>query len=391
MTKLLAILAGVGAGVLIVWITASRALSSERLLVGDVNWPRGGAIGDFSRQFPDRDENDSATRLLATAERFGERELREARPAMNDYLRRELSANGDTVAPPPPAVKQFLQTHANVIRTLRAQIISNPGPVWKQQIDDILDPPGPPLGLHMQLFLLLTTDALTQRSQQNDLAAWTDLRAAWVLSQSLWERPEIMSVLTAMIGTRMIAAAAVKLLAPPPPWWAEVVSFDVRQPLLRSMEYEAWAAHQRAERFPAGEPDGTPFGDAIRGFVAPLLRPIRAVQAGIVIGRLRDTAAAAATADPCAPFVIAHSPEWAGVVRRFNRFQIEREGVAKFLQLKAHRPPGARSVCKDAKWDYRQNGDAIELAFRGTIPPQASRVTIIPLTYRYGGLTAERR
>src|SRR5439155_14412941 len=87
MRKTLAILAAIGAGVVIAWLTGSRALSGSTLLVA---WPS----VDFARQFGDRQENESATRLMATAERFGE-DLAIARPALSDYIRKP------TGAPPP--------------------------------------------------------------------------------------------------------------------------------------------------------------------------------------------------------------------------------------------------------------------------------------------------
>jgi hypothetical protein len=349
--KAIALLAAIGGGVLIAWIAGSRALSGEALVT---NWP----ARDFARQFPDRDENESATRLLATVERFGD-DLGKSRPALSDYIR-----HGGT---PPP----FLQQHANTIRTLRAQIVSNPPPVWSLQINDILEPPTPPFGTAMQLFTLFGADAIAQR---NELAAWTDLRAAWILARSLWDRPEPMSVMIAMSGTRVVAAVAARLQPPIPAWWNDTAAFEVRLPLLRSIEYEAWATRVRAERYPVGESDGSRFDDTIRRVVAPVFRPIRAAQASIAIGRLQKTAAASAHADPCEPFVIAEAPDWAAFVRRFNRFRIEREGVDKFLT----RNFSPSSQCKSGRWTY----DGAMLTFHGTLPPQTSRMTVIPLTYR---------
>ena len=350
MKKAIALLAAIGVGVLIAWIAGSRALSGKALVT---NWP----ARDFARQFPDRGENESATRLLATVERFGD-DLTKARPALSDYIR-----HGG--APPP-----FLQQHANTIRTLRAQIVSNPPPVWPLQINDILEPPNPPLGTAMQLFTIFGADAL---AQHNEAAAWTDLHAAWILARSLWDRPEPMSVMIAMSGTRVVAAVAIRLQPPIPAWWSETAAFDVRSPLLRSIEYEAWATRVRAERYPVGESDGSRFHDALRRVVAPVFRPIRAAQASIAVGRLQKTAMAAVHTDPCEPFVIAEAPDWAAFVRRFNRFRIEREGVDKFLR----RDFSPSSQCKGGRWTY----DGATFAFHGALPPQTSRMTIIPLRY----------
>ena len=156
MRKTIALLAAVSGGVLTAWLGGSRALTGATLAV---DWPS----RNFAAQFSDRDENDSATRLLSIVERFGD-----------DFgtIRRGVVPTG------------FLAKHANAIRTLRAEIVSNPPPVWPLQISEILEPPVPPLGTHMQLFQLLAADAIAQHDGENERAAWTDLRAAWVLAVS---------------------------------------------------------------------------------------------------------------------------------------------------------------------------------------------------------------
>jgi hypothetical protein len=356
--KALAILAAAGAGALVAWLAGSRAFSGETVVL---DWPD----RKFARQFPNRAENESATRLMSTVERFGD-ELPKARASLTDYIRKE--------GPPPP----FLEKHANTIRTLRAQIASNPPPVWALQIDDILEPPLPPLTLHMQLFQLLGADALAQHKSGNEAAAWADLRAAWILSQALWNRPEAWSVGTAMVGNRVIAAVAAKLDPPLPAWWSDAAAFDVRPPLVRSIAYEAWAARARADRFPVGESDGSRLDNAVRRAAAPFVRPIRVAQASLVAGRLRHAAAAVENSDPCEPFVIASMPEWAGFVRRFNRFRIEREGVDKLLTLKSGGAFSPASQCRSGRWTW----DGTTLAFHGALPPPTSRATIIPLAHR---------
>lgn len=312
---------------------------------------------------------------MATAERMSDN-----RQALNDYIRRELTSASPAVAAPPEPVARFLDAQANTIRTLRAQLVSNPPPVWTLSVAEVLDPPIPPISLHMQLFAVLSADALAQQSRGNHAAAWSDLRAEWILSRSLWDRPEIWSVMTAMGGTRLVTAISPKLDAPAPAWFDDVLAFDVTAPLVHALRYEAWIAQSRADRYPAGEPDDSRFAETIRRAVAPALRPVRVAQAAMRAGRLRETAAAVARVDPCAPFVIRDMREWSGLVRRFNRFRIEREGVAKYLDVKAGRPPAniRQSACAQAHWEY----DGAKLAFRGTLPPTSSRVAVIPLTYR---------
>jgi len=256
---------------------------------GTTSWP--------SPKFPQRSENASATRLLATVERFGDDLLTIRRGQV------------------PPG---FLEKHANTIRTLRAQIISNEPPVWALDIEDILQPPSPPLLTHLRLFSLLGADALAQK---NAAAAWADLHAIWILSRSLWQRPETMSMAIALRGSRTIAEVAPNIGPPMPEWWNEFASFDVRVPLLRAIEYEAFAMRLRAERYPLGEPDGSKFDDTVRGLAAPFVRPIRVAQSTIAIEKMHEITVAEMKADACRPFAVADMPEWSGFIRRFNEFR----------------------------------------------------------------------
>src|SRR5438093_13097149 len=111
-----------------------------------------------------------------------------------------------------------------------------------------------------------------------------------------------MSVMIAMSGTRVMASVATKLQPPIPSWWKEAAAFDVRPPLLRSIEYYAWATRVRADRYPVGESDGSRFDDALRRVVAHALRPLRHSHTSIAVGRLQKASIHARNYDPSDPF-----------------------------------------------------------------------------------------
>ncbi|HJT18360.1 MAG TPA: hypothetical protein VJ853_13265 [Thermoanaerobaculia bacterium] len=165
--------------------------------------------------FPPRAENASAERLLSTIERFGD-DL--------DTIRWGEVPCG------------FVQKHANTIRTLRAQIVSNEPPVWQTDIDDVFHAPMPPLRLQFRVFEILAADATSQR---NPAIAWTDLHAMWILDRSLFDRPEASSIRTALFARHMILDAS-NHLGPRPEWWREVESFDTATAAARSHGYEVW-------------------------------------------------------------------------------------------------------------------------------------------------------
>jgi len=165
--------------------------------------------------FPPRAENASAGRVLSTIERFG---------GDLDMIRWGEVRCG------------FLQKHANTIRTLRAQIISNDAPVWQTDIDDVFHAPMPPLRLQMRVFSILAADASAQRTPA---VAWADLHAIWILDRALFDRPEANSIRAAVYGRRLIFQSS-KHLGDPPAWWREFESFDSGTAEARSHAYEMW-------------------------------------------------------------------------------------------------------------------------------------------------------
>jgi len=258
-----------------------RPIAAFLIALIAVEWP----ARDFALRFPDRAENESAARLMATASRLGDGR----------------------------------HSDADTLRTLRAQIISSPAPVWRQQVGEILEPPMPPLALHMRLIRALGADAIAQQSK---VAAWADLRAIWILSRALWDRPEAWSIATAAFGNRTIAKSAAKIGGPEPSRFAEAANLDVRTPLVRSIEYEAWLTRERADRYPAGESDGSFLDDTVREAAAPFVRPIRLVKADLEIQHLQAVAA-----NPCDN--VTSAPEWSAFARRVMASQLQNDRVAR--------------------------------------------------------------
>jgi hypothetical protein len=130
----------------------------------------------------------------------------------------------------------FLQKHANTIRTLRAQIVSNDAPVWRTDIDDVFHAPLPPLRMQMRAFSILAADAESQRSPA---IAWADLHAMWILDRALFDRPEATSIRAALYCRRLILQSS-RHLGDAPQWWREVESFDGGTAVARSHAYEVW-------------------------------------------------------------------------------------------------------------------------------------------------------
>ena len=247
---------------------------------------------DFASRLPSHNENASATRLMATVSQFGN-DLRNSRPT-----------------------PEFLDKYAKTIGTLRAQIVSDPPPVWASDPRDILEPPMPPVSEHRWLFQILGADAIAQHRRGNDAVAWADLHAIQILGRVLWDRPEWWCIGTAAFGNRMMMTVAASLNSPPPAWWAEAAAFDVRPAVRRAIEYEAWGIRERASRYPAGESDGSFLDDTLRDTAAAIIRPFRLMQSSVTIEHLHELANAVAKAGPCDRVSVASAPQWNGFVQR---------------------------------------------------------------------------
>jgi hypothetical protein len=328
--------------------------------------------------FPDRDENETARRLLALLPRADEEKIREGRSAAIDYIRREVSNPALEPAEPPNDVAKNLEANGKTIASMRALLLSNPPPVWKQRANDLIDAPRIEFPLFMQVFTLLSADALAEQSRGNTAAAWADLGAMNVLTQSLWTRPESNAVLLALTGDRLLNAAASKLPPPAPAWWSEFATFDSRPNFVRAMQYEAWAMRAHAERYPAGDPDDEgDFDEVLRQAAEPMFQPIRMFEAEHRAKAIRELAPIVATAKPCDAIP---NPEgaryWASSARRLHRFVIEREGVTRLHAARANTAVDATSACKGTRWEFKKTDKGFDLAFTGKLPEPETRVNV---------------
>ena len=383
MTRVFAFIAVLAAVALGVWLLGNHLFVSTRVEPAPSVMP-------VQKHFPNHDENEAASRFLATVTRFDEDKLHDNRGAYVDYIRAEVQSPKMESAPPPAHLAKFLTENAAAIHAMRAQLASNPMPLWKQRAEDLLETPQPDVILLTHVCMMLSADALAQHAAHADAGAWSDLGAAWVLTRSLWARPEVSSVLAGLTGSRLIVAVATKLPAPAPAWWKDFATFDVRTPLSLALEYEAWAVRTRADKYPAGElNDDNAFEETVRRTVEPFARPIQILEADARARDLRELMRDVKTMDPCAELPLASRARWTSTLRRFNRFLIEREGVAKLLELQEQRAKNAAwppkiadaSSCAGQRWVYEANAEGMQLRFGGHIANPETRI-ITPLEYR---------
>jgi hypothetical protein len=390
--------------VALVWFAGARFLNTTALTAGSARWPNNlGTANDIAHHFPRLPMNEAATRVAELSKplgvQFDERPagITSLRAPLNAYLARAVAGVNDDIDAPPPAVAAWLAQHGNELRAVQQQLVAQDPPQWPVDAEALLDAPIPRLLAHMDLFRLLAVDALEQRRAGNDAVAWDDLHASWKLSQGLLTRPELISQLIAIAGTRLANGVAAKLSAPTPAWRHELSSFDFGAAAVAALAYEGTHGWRVARAYPAGEPADVAKQTRIERLAATVAGPWTRYRAGQSLDAQRELATELASLRACDPHprTPRDTPNLTEAWRRIGRVRAEVEGVEKLLALKAARaqsgawpesmPSIEGSSCTDGRWRYSRAADgSMSLAFTKPIGVAPSQLTIVPLAFRYG-------
>lgn len=330
-------------------------------------WPEHlGTIEDVAKRYPNMETNVAAAVLTKQLPGV---DIEAVKEPLGRYEVTELERVGDQVQPPAGAVAGFLAQHDAALDAVRDHILTS-GPLrWETKLERAHDAPLPNLLKQMQLTKLFTARALA-KAANHDATAWDDLHAIWLLDRALWQRPELISTLIALSGSRMVNAAAAKMPLPVPAWFAEVQSFDYRHNFAASYQAEAWMS--RHTPLHALE---RPFLDACALDMAEQMRV------------WTNELAANGNCDlsPVKPIAVASwnlmgkvaTPNLAAAWQRFARFRAEREATDKILALRAGQTPPAQTACSDGTWTVAAN----EVKFSRDIAVRAPGINY-PLVYR---------
>jgi hypothetical protein len=302
-------------------------------------WPENlGTLDDASKRYRDAETNAAAetlTKLLPAVD------IKSIKEPLADYYRAELERNGDQVQPPPANVAAFLAQHDAQMNAVRDHVLTA-GPSWVEHFERGHDAPIPNLLSIMSASKLFTGRALAKAASR-DAASWDDLHAVWLLDRELLERPELISQLVGLAGTRMANAAAAKMPLPVPAWFGELQAFDYRHRFAASYQAEAWmirhAPTHMTER---------PFFDACALDAAEEMR----VWTNDLAGANRCDLSAARPISIASWNLLAKvaMPSLSGAWQRFARFQAELEATEKILAMRRGETPSAKTACSDGSW-----------------------------------------
>jgi hypothetical protein len=341
-----------------VWLVIAH--SFEPIAIS-ADWPR-----DPAAAFPGQVDNESGALL-----RRAEPPSPAMRLAMTSYIAAQFASGTDGVEPPPAPLATDLAKREPEIAALRDAMLAE-SPQWAVDVREVLDPPEPPAGAALRAVTLLVADGVARRDPR-------DLDAAFRIGRALSRRPELLSQSVALTALRLVNGAAAKLPPPQPAWHRELMAIDMRRGFQRALAYEAWRAREAARRFPAGEPDDSREGNALRRAVAPVVRFVALAHAERMVSSYREIEPMLIPADACAaPPLPPRAAGYAGIRRRAARFRVEREGVARFFALRAGAPVETDSSCRAARWMVTPTS----VAFPRAMPVEPQQTVIVPVAWR---------
>lgn len=332
-------------------------------------WPQNlGLVADSAKHYPDMESNSAANALATLTLPIGinvmPREKKshmhggfeDVRKSFSDYITVQLERASDQSAAPPADVVAFLSAHQAQIDQVREHI-ATAGPIrWQLHVRQGFDAPIPNLLGYMSLARLFSARAFA-KAANHDATAWDDLHAIWLLDRELWDRPELISQLIALAGTRMVNAAAVKMPLPAPAWFDELRKRDYRRDLARSFQAEAanWKItfDNELHKHVVKNSLMYPYIDAclVDGTEQMRVETARmASQTGCDLSNVPPL-----TISPWNIFSRIAFPNLTAAWQRVYRFDAEREATDKVLALRRGEMPTASTVCSDGKWIVEAN------------------------------------
>jgi hypothetical protein len=360
-------------------------------------WPAGlGTLASMPDHFPTQSENEAARTLTRLATPLGipfQRTAHVAPPygdavaAIGDYLGAERTSGEQTIADPPAAVTTFLAAHASEIAAIRQHLLSDAPIAWSRDIAAD-QPPIPNLLGHMTIAKLFAASALV-RAHQDDAGAWDDLHAAWNLSRSLHEQPDLITQLIALAMARVVNSVAWKMPSPAPQWLMQMDAVDHTHLLLRSMQYEKWFLWTHGS---GNKPEEKArMARIVEGILWPFVR----LTLANMIDHDRETALQLAAVTECGfdatafykrrlegmarwnkPGRIMSEIEVSNIAamwKRTFRYRAEREATRNALARSA-----SPSRCSDGTWSF----DGTTLRFSREIPKSTMQESVMPLTLK---------
>jgi len=357
-------------------------------------WPEKlGTLADAPSHFPDVETNPAARGLMELTPPLGISitpklpgyeqpklgdDWDKVKEPLGEYNRAELERTNEQILPPPAQVAAYLNDHRAQIDRVRDHVL-NAGPVvWVTHMTMAADAPIPNLLGHMSLAKMFTARAL-MKATANDASAWDDLHAVWLLNRELWSRPDLISQLIALAGSRLVNASAAKMPLPAPSWLKETQSFDYRHHFLASHQAEAWTmAHVWKQQLNYSKPVALLLGGYFETSASRAGETMRT--SAVTMAETSNCDLSTLSAAKPAPWNVIEKlalPNIRSAWQRLYRFRVELEATQNALAIRSGQPPSTASRCSDGTWAVTPSSAAFSREI--AVPPPGLKY---PLSYR---------
>lgn len=371
-------------------------VTADGQVAKDPAWPlRLGELDAARRRHPYQPMNASAKVLVRLARQAGielesgqtvavrNRDLAPLTAWMSEQIRR----TGDAVSAPAGEAAELLAEHEKALGEIRDFLVRHRDVRFEIDVDRGPAAPVPNVGGRLRLTRYLVASALSSMARRDPVAE-DYLEAAWNLQRDLWKRPEMVSTMTALFGTRIVAATA-RRLPSSPPWLGEILALDPVRAVAAAQQSSTWLFRKTEEEIAKSDSGG----DLVSGLFDRVMEPFSLMRVGNTVALVRLSTELGVASQACsfdaAGYRAAMSrttPFWnrssrnvtldADVWVRVHRFRAERELTQKVLAWKSGVPPDSRSSCSDGRWVI----EGKTIRYSTHIPPP-SRNLPIPLSY----------
>lgn len=361
-----------------------------------------GELEKFIERFPTTQANESARQLneltanlgIGLAFKSGNRpeaapetieKFEQIREELDRFLETELEkTTGSQSSPAPESLRSYLQSRKAEFQAIRSHLLNSELPIWERDLKRRLDINSPwpsMLGL-LNLQKLLILDVLEKNRLGQDQAGIDSLEASWKLNQTLWDRPDLISQVIAILVAKLQAGALRKIDGLPAQWQQRAIARDYQNSMLKSLEMESWLNYGLANNPQMGFGDKlTPLeGLYIRLSAIDISQKMRKKFAKLEFENICSFDSEAFDAEMADSIAWWNQlgqiamPSLSGQWRKAGKMMLDWELTQKVLQAKTLAaeqgtwpetlPDLDSKVCPGERWIYQINGDrSISLSF----------------------------
>ena len=186
------------------------------------------------------------------------------------YVLSQLRKSSDHLDAAPGELQRYLQTHRADLDALYSLIQRNDIPRWETDVAQLVRAPVPGLLYHRQLQGLIALDILDRTRKRQNLLAAQALEASWKVTQSLFDRPELISQMMASSILNLQLGLLRKMENVSVEWQALLAVKAWQGSFLRAMELDALVLSRYVV-----DPTDMMAGRWFHPFYGPLGKPVR--------------------------------------------------------------------------------------------------------------------